>query len=114
MTLDLDYAKWLTRIMACRPKNNPYLDSERGMEVGRIALEAERENYAWRRSDPDVFWLDVQLFVKYKLDDDEIRFVINLQPGIEQYKDHKDERRAYGEFTRGLEKLRKMERENTR
>lgn len=99
--------EWLFEVMTRRPKGNRYLDSERGMEVGKLCLQVEREALPWRRSDVDTFWLDVQLCTKYGLDDEQVRFVFELQPGIESYMEHGVERKAYGEMMRGLEKLRK-------
>ena len=51
------------------------------------------------------------MFVKYKLSDKEIRFILKQQPGIQNYSKHSDERKAYAEFMRGLEKLRKINSE---
>ncbi len=93
--------------MTVRPKGNCYLDSERGLEIGRLCIAYERNNFNWRRSDTDTFWIDVQLFTKYKLSDDEIQFAMGMQPGIENYKRHSKERNAYAEYMRGLTKLRK-------
>lgn len=111
---DLDWLNWLNTVMRCRPSGNSYLDSERGIEVGKIALQAERENFAWRRGDPEYFWIDVQLMTKYKLSDDEIRFVIKMQAGHRQYAEHADERKAYAELVRGIEKLREIEAKKER
>lgn len=104
-----EWLKWLSQIMTVRPKENAYLDSPRGIEVGKLCINHERENFSWRRSDIDTFWIDVQLFVKYKLTDDEIIFVMNLQPGVENYTAHSPERNAYAEMMRGLAKLRQIE-----
>ncbi len=104
---DKEFLIWLAEIMKVRPKDNCYLDSERGLEIGRLCIAHERNNFNWRRSDIDTFWIDVQLFTKYKLSDNEIQFAMGLQPGIENYKQHSKERNAYAEYMRGLTKLRK-------
>ena len=94
--------------MMRRPKNNSYLDSERGIEVGKLCIAVERELHSWRRSDVDTFWIDVQLFTKFKLDDNEIIFILKQQPGINNYAKHSLERKAYAEMMRGLKKLREF------
>jgi len=106
-----DFLIWLASIMKLRPKNNSYLESPRGIEIAKLCIDHERENFSWRRSDTDTFWIDVQLFTKYKLDDKEIIFALNLQPGIDNYQEHSAERKAYAEFMRGLQKLRRIESE---
>lgn len=103
---DIDWLKWLADTMSRRPKGNSYIECPRGIEVGDLLLACEREMFSWRRSDPDTFWIDVQLFVKYKLSDDDIRFIAKFQAGVEQNKLHADEKNAYAEMTRGLKKLR--------
>lgn len=103
-----DYLLWLAEVMKNRPKGNYYLDCPRGIEVGQLCLAYERDNFSWRRSDEDTFWIDIQMFVKYKLTDEEIIFAMNLQPGVENYKKFTDERNAYAEYKRGLDKLRKI------
>ena len=101
-----DFKLWLVEVMKQRPKGNYYLDCPRGMEVGKLCIDFERDNFSWRRSDADAFWIDVQMFVKYKLTDEEIIFTMKMQPGVENYKKHADERNAYAEYKRGLDKLR--------
>ena len=93
--------------MAIKPKSN-LLDSKRGVEVTKLCISYERQDFNWHRSDIDVFWVDVQMFVKYKLSDKEIRFILKQQPWIENYAKNSEERKAYAEFMRGLEKLRKI------
>lgn len=101
------WLNWLNDTLAHRPpRPNQYIDTERGYEVVKMLLDFERDNFAWRRSDEDTFWLDVQLFVKYRLSNAEILFVAKMQGGIENYKKHSDERKAYAELKRGLDKLR--------
>lgn len=102
---------WIATVMAQKPQNNRWIDSKRGQQVTKLCLNFERDDYNWHRSDTDTFWLDVQLFVKYKLPDKEIRFILKQQPGIQNYSKHSDERKAYAEFMRGLEKLRKINSE---
>lgn len=109
-----EWLEWLAQVMPTRPKNNAYLDSERGMEIGQLCFQIEREDFAWRRSDPDVFWIDVQLFTKYQLTDDEIRFICSHQAGNENYKKHSAERNAYAEMMRGMNKLKEIEQEKKR
>lgn len=103
------FRQWLVGVMRNRPKGNMYLDCPRGIEVGRLCIDFERQNYSWRRSDEDTFWIDVQLFVKYKLSNEDIVFTMKMEAGVENYKKHADERKAYAEFMRGLSKLRKIE-----
>ena len=74
----------------------------------RLILDFEKDNFSWRRSDEDTFWIDVQLFVKYRLSNEEILKICESQPGIENYKKHSEERRAYAEMMRGIEKLRRL------
>ena len=104
-----DWKMWLLRVMQNRPKGNMFLDSPRGIEVGKLCIDFDRQNYSWRRSDTDTFCIDVQLFVKYKLSDDEILFAMKMQAGVDEYRKHSDERNAYAEFMRGLDKMRKLE-----
>lgn len=106
-----DWLIWIKEVMEARPKNNAYLDSERGIEVGKLCIDVERELFSFRRSDVDTFWIDVQLFIKYKLSDDDIRFVLKMQPGINAYWDNGEERKAYAEMMRGLEKLKRINSE---
>lgn len=100
------FGQWLAKVMSLRPRGNVYLDSPRGVEVTRLCLDFERQDFSWHRSDEDTFWLDVQLAVKYKLSDDDITFMMRQQPGVENYKKHAEERNAYAEMMRGLAKLR--------
>ena len=106
--LEKDWKEWLAAVMTSRPKGSMYLNSERGVEVTSMCLDIEREDFSWHRSDVDTFWLDVQLFVKYKLDDEQIRFICKLQPGVINHKRHAKERNAYAEMIRGFDKLKKI------
>ena len=101
-----EWLEWLATAMTIRPKGNKYLDSQRGIEVAKLMIDNEREAFNWRRSDVDTFWVDVQMAVKYKLDDDEIGFIQRTQMGLDNWKHYVDERKAYAEMVRGLEKLR--------
>ncbi len=103
-----DFLSWLTTIMCKRPAKNYYIDSERGDQVVNLILDFERDNFNWRREDEDTFWLDVQLFVKYKLTDEDILFICKMQGGIENNKKHSAEKNAYSEMMRGLKKLREL------
>lgn len=103
-----DFLIWLNDTLQNCPEKNYYIRSNRGVEVTKLVLDFERDNFSWRRSDSDTFWLDIQMFVKYKLSNDEILFVCKSQPGIENYKKFAEERNAYAELKRGLEKLRKL------
>lgn len=105
------FLEWLKNTLALRPPKNYYIDSERGVEVVRLCLDFNRNDFNWHRSDESTFWLDVMLFVKYKLTDDEILFILRQQPGCENYVKHAEERNAYAELKRGLEKLRKLNTE---
>lgn len=106
---DTIWLNWLKDTLANRPaRPNRYIDSERGVEVVKLCLDFEHDNFSWRRSDEDTFWLDVQMFVKYRLSDEEILFCAKMQGGIENNKKHSEERNAYAEVKRGLEKLRAL------
>lgn len=98
------WLKWLAETMQQRPGGD-FVNSERGIEVANIMLDFERRNLSWRRSDPETFWVDVQLFVKYNLSNDDILFALKMQPGCDTYREHADERNAYAEYMRGLKKL---------
>lgn len=106
-----DWLKWLAAVMQNRPKGNAYLDSERGFDVGRLCINLNREMFSWRRSDVDTFWLDVQLYTKYKLTDEQISFIEKMQAGIEQHKENAEERKAYAEMIRGMTKLKELMKE---
>lgn len=112
MLNDKVWNEWLATVMQNRPKNNRYIDSERGIEIAKLVFNFERDNFNWRRSDEDTFWVDVQLFVKYKISDDEVLFICKNQGGIENFKKHSEERNAYAEMMRGLEKLRRLQEQN--
>ncbi|MGV2998570.1 hypothetical protein ACEF15_00345 [Streptococcus suis] len=85
-----------------------YLTLNGGVEVAKLCIDYERQDFNWHRSDIDTFWIDIHMFVKYKLSDKEIRFILKQQPGLKNYAKHSEERKAYAEFMRGLEKLRKI------
>lgn len=112
MLNDKVWNEWLATVMQNRPKNNRYIDSERGIEIAKLVFNFERDNFNWRRSDEDTFWVDIQLFVKYKISDDEVLFICKNQGGIENFKKHSEERNAYAEMMRGLEKLRRLQEQN--
>lgn len=105
---------WLAKVISLRPKDNMYLDSPRGIEVANLCLAFEKQDFSWHRSDEDTFWLDVQLFVKYKLSNKDITFIMQQQPGTENYRKHAAERNAYAEFMRGLQKLRCINNQNSK
>lgn len=109
---NIEWLEWLTAVMACRPKGNELLDSDRGVEIGRLlALNEEMES--WRRNDPDVFWIDVQLYTKYKLSDAEIKTIERSRPRVEQYKENANECHACAEMMRCVRKLRKLMTDNS-
>ncbi|MGT2800670.1 hypothetical protein [Streptococcus marmotae] len=108
MDLELPFKEWLAEVMPIRPQNNALLDSERGLEIAKLCIEIEREAFNWRRSDVDTFWIDIQMFVYYKLSDEEIRFICKQQPGIENHAKYAEERKAYAEMMRGFEKLKAL------
>ncbi len=110
--VDKTWLVWLAKVMSMRPKNNAYLNSPRGIEVGKLCLDFERQDYNWHRSEEETFWIDVQLFVKYKLSDEDILFILKQQPGTENYQKHSEERNAYAEMMRGIGKLRRIEFQN--
>lgn len=103
------WKEWLAKVMLSKPKGNKLLDSKRGIEVTKLMLDCERKSFNWRRGDWDAFWIDVQMAVKYKLTDTEIRFMMRQQPGITNHDTHKEERNAYAEMMRGMEKLMKIQ-----
>lgn len=102
------WMEWLAKVISQKPSHNMYLDSERGIEVARLCLKHEKQDFNWHRSDVDTFWIDVQMFVKYKLSNEDILFVLEQQPGVDNYSKHAEERKAYAEFMRGLTKLRNI------
>lgn len=102
------WSGWIADVMSQKPKDNRWIDSKRGREVVKLCINFERDDYNWHRSDTDTFWLDIQMFVKYKLSDKEIRFILKQQPGVKNYTAHSAERNAFAEFKRGLDKLREM------
>lgn len=104
----MNWNEWLAEVMTHRPQRNKYLDCKRGIEIGRLCIDIERELFSWRRSDPDTFWIDVQLFVKYKLSDSDIEFILRHQPGIGSHTANAEERNAYAEMMRGLNKLKQF------
>lgn len=69
-------------------------------------MNLKKKDFNWHRSDEDTFWIDIQLFVKYGLSDQDIITVCRMQPGVENYKKHSEERNAYAEMMRGIKKLR--------
>ena len=108
MKEDSVWLEWLKRVMELRPKDSPYLDSPRGIEVTMLCLAFEKQDFNWHRSDEDTFWIDVQMCVKYKLSDEEILFMMKQQPGVDNYSKHSAERNAYAEMMRGIKKLRQI------
>lgn len=113
MNEDIVWLEWLNKVMELRPKNSQYLDSPRGIEVTKLCLGFEKQDFNWHRSDEDTFWIDVQLCVKYKLSNEEILFMMNQQPGATNYKKHAVERIAYAEMMRGINKLRQINFQKT-
>lgn len=107
MYQDNVWKEWVANVMAIKPKSD-LLDSKRGVEVTKLCIDYERQDFNWHRSDIDTFWIDIHMFAKYKLSDKEIRFILKQQPGLKNYAKHSEERKAYAEFMRGLEKLRKI------
>ena len=73
-----------------------------------LLLDLERADFNWHRGDPDVFWIDAQMCIKYQLSNAEIKFLMSQQPGVANYKKHAKERNAYSEMMRGLEKLKEL------
>ena len=103
---ELTWKQWLAEVMPKRPQENMLLDSKRGEELIALALDFERQDFNWHRSDTDTFWLDLQLAIKYGLSDAEFLFILKQQPGIKNYTKHRAERKAFAEFQRSLQKLR--------
>ena len=54
------WKEWVANVMAIKPKSN-LLDSKRGVEVTKLCISYERQDFDWHRSDIDVFWVDVQI-----------------------------------------------------
>lgn len=102
------WGTWLMRVMSNEPRNNPHIQSDRGQELLTVALEEEKRAFNWRRSDVDTFWIDLQLAIIYGLDDSEFRFLCRMQAGVDNHEKHAQERNAYAEMKRGLEKLKKL------
>lgn len=102
------WLEWIAEVMATKPINNELLESKRGQEVVDLLLDLERNDFNWHRGDPDVFWIDAQMCIKYQLTNAEIKFLSKQQPGVANYKKHVKERNAYSEMMRGLEKLKEL------
>ena len=102
------WLEWIAEVMATKPVDNELLDSQRGQEVVDLLLDLERADFNWHRGDPDVFWIDAQMFIKYQLSNAEIKFLAKQQPGVVNYKKHAKERNAYAEMMRGLQKLKEL------
>lgn len=102
------WLEWIAEVMATKPINNELLESKRGQEVVDLLLDLERNDFNWHRGDPDVFWIDAQMCIKYQLTNAEIKFLSKQQPGVGNYKKHAKERNAYSEMMRGLEKLKEL------
>ena len=102
------WLEWIAEVMATKPVNNELLESKRGQEVVDLLLDLERNDFNWHRGDPDVFWIDAQMCIKYQLTNAEIKFLSKQQPGVVNYKKHAKERNAYSEMMRGLEKLKEL------
>lgn len=105
---NMEWKVWIANVMRIRPKGNEYIESKRGIQVAKLCFDFNREDFNWHRSDIDTFWIDVQLFVKYKLSDDDILFICKQHPGTENYQKHSTERNAFAEMMRVIEKLRKL------
>lgn len=102
------WLEWIAEVMATKPVNNELLESKRGQEVVDLLLDLERNDFNWHRGDPDVFWIDAQMCIKYQLTNAEIKFLSKQQPGVANYKKYAKERNAYSEMMRGLEKLKEL------
>ena len=107
-SVNREWKDWLFNVMLQRPHGNSYLDCPRGIEVGQLCIDFNRNDFNWHRSDHETFWIDVQLFVKYKLSNEEILFILSSQPGCDNYRKFSEERNAFAEFRRGFDKLRKL------
>ncbi|HFI0164064.1 TPA: hypothetical protein ACGORW_001890 [Streptococcus suis] len=81
MYQDNVWKEWIANVMAVKPKSD-LLDSKRGVEVTKLCIDYERQDFNWHRSDIDTFWIDIHMFVKYKLSDKEIRFILKQQPAF--------------------------------
>lgn len=102
------WLEWISEVMATKPVGNELLDSQRGQEVVDLLLDLERADFNWHRGDPDVFWIDAQMCIKYQLSNAEIKFLAKQQPGTVNYQKHSKERNAYSEMMRGLQKLKEL------
>ena len=102
------WLQWITDVMVLLPTDSMYLNSERGIEVTKLCIDNARRDFSWRRADVDTFWIDIQMYVKYQLSDEDIAFIEKQQPGVDNYAKHSKERKAYAEMVRGIEKLRKI------
>lgn len=105
---DSVWLDWIAEVMAIKPVDNELIESQRGQEVVDLLLDLERNDFNWHRGDADVFWIDAQMCIKYKLSNAEIKFIASQQPGVVNYKKHAKERNAYSEMMRGLEKLKEL------
>lgn len=105
---ETEWMKWLYQVACERREGNPIIESQRGQEIARVALEEAKRAFSWRRDDPESFWLDVYFFTYYGFDDSQVRFVCRTQPGLDNWKENADERNAYAEMMRGMNKLKKL------
>lgn len=105
---DTIWLEWIAEVMATKPVGNSLLESNRGQEVVDLLLDLERADFNWHRGDPDVFWIDAQMCIKYQLSNAEIKFLAKQQPGVMNYQKHSKERNAYSEMMRGLQKLKEL------
>ena len=80
------WLEWIAEVMATKPVGNELLESQRGQEVVDLLLDLERADFNWHRGDPDVFWIDAQMCIKYQLSNAEIKFLMSQQPGVANYK----------------------------
>lgn len=108
MMEDNIWLEWIAEVMATKPVGNELLDSKRGQEVVDLLLDLERADFNWHRGDPDVFWIDAQMCIKYQLSNAEIKFLAKQQPGVANHQKHSKERNAYAEMMRGLQKLKEL------
>ena len=105
---DTIWLEWIAEVMTTKPVGNELLESQRGQEVVDLLLDLERADFNWHRGDPDVFWIDAQMCIKYQLSNAEIKFLAKQQPGVVNYQKHSKERNAYAEMLRGLQKLKEL------
>ena len=103
-----EWGQWLMEVAARMPLDNKLIQSEKGQQLLKVMLEEEKRAFNWRRGDSETFWIDLQMFTYYGMGDDSVRFICRTQMGLNNHDKYANERNAYAEMIRWLEKLKKI------